>query len=46
MTYHLVVVRPFGGFRRGDLIFDSAAISKIMAGAEAGSVVRVSGKEG
>ena len=46
MTFHLVVLRPFGGFKRGDMIADSAVIAKILAGPEAGFVVRVSGKEG
>ncbi len=45
MIYHLVVLKPFSGFKRGDLIFDSAAVAKILAGPEAGFVVRVSGKE-
>lgn len=46
MNYHLVVLRPFGGFKRGDVITDRAVIEKIMAGPEASFVVRVSGGEG
>ena len=46
MTFHLVVLRPFGGFKRGDVIADSAVIARIVGGPEANNVVRVSGKEG
>ena len=46
MIFHLVVLKPFGGFKRGDMITDSAVITKIMAGPEASFVVRVSGREG
>ena len=46
MTYHLVVLKPFAGFKRGDVITDSAVIARITAGPEASFVVRVSGKEG
>ena len=45
MVFHLVVLKPFGGFKRGDVITDSAAITRIMSGPQAGFVVRVSGKE-
>jgi hypothetical protein len=41
MTYNLVVLRPFQGFLRGDVIKDAALITKILAGPEAGFVVRV-----
>jgi len=44
MAFHLVVLRPFGGFKRGDVITDSATISRILAGAEKNFVVRVSAK--
>ena len=45
MTFYLVVLRPFAGFRRGDAIVDAAAVATILAGAEAHFVVRVSTKE-
>jgi hypothetical protein len=45
MKVHLVVLKAFAGFRRGDLITDSAAIMKIQASPQAGFVVRVSAKE-
>lgn len=46
MVFHLVVLKSFAGFKRGDVITDSGAIAKIMAGPQASFVVRVSGKEG
>jgi hypothetical protein len=46
MTYQLVVMKPFAGFKRGDVIKDAAIVQKILAGPQAGFVVRVSaGKE-
>jgi hypothetical protein len=45
MTFQLVVMKPFQGFKRGDVIADAAAINKILAGGQAGFVVRVSAKE-
>ncbi len=46
MAYHLVVLKPFLGFGRGDVIKDAAAVQKILTGPQAGFVVRVSaGKE-
>ncbi len=45
MTFQLVVMKPFQGFNRGDVIVDAAMINKILAGPEAGFVVRVSAKE-
>jgi hypothetical protein len=44
MTFHLVVLRPFGGFRRGDVVTESAAIAKILAGPEKAFVVRVNAR--
>ncbi len=44
MTIQLVVLKPFQGFNRGDLITDVAQIAKILAGPEASFVVRVSAK--
>lgn len=46
MTFHLVVLKPFGGYQRGELITDTAAVEKILAGPQASSVVRVMAKEG
>jgi hypothetical protein len=45
MKFHLVVLKPFQGFGRGDVITDAATINKILAGPQAGFVVRVSAKE-
>ncbi|MDD2878014.1 MAG: hypothetical protein PHT60_13555 [Acidiphilium sp.] len=41
MTIKFVVVKPFGGFKRGDVITDAAAIAKILAEGQGQSVVRV-----
>jgi hypothetical protein len=41
MTIHLVVVRPFDGLARGDVVADPERISSILAGEHAGAVVRV-----
>ncbi|MGC9268995.1 hypothetical protein [Acidiphilium sp.] len=41
MTIKFVVVKPFGGFKRGDVITDSTAMAKILAEGQAQSVVRV-----
>jgi len=46
MNYQLVVLKPFEGFGRGDVIKDAAAVQKILAGPQASFVVRVcAGKE-
>jgi hypothetical protein len=45
MKFHLVVLKPFQNFKRGDVITDAATINKILAGPQAGFVVRVSAKE-
>jgi hypothetical protein len=29
---HLIVVKPFGGFKRGDIITDQGSITKILNG--------------
>ncbi len=42
MTFHLVVLKPFDGHSRGELITDARAVEKILAGPQAGFVVRVS----
>jgi len=41
METHLVVVRPFTGFARGDVIVDASRISDILRGEHAAKVVRV-----
>lgn len=41
MNMHLVVVRPFAGFARGDVIVESARIAEILKSEHAASVVRV-----
>jgi hypothetical protein len=41
MTIKMVVVKPFGGFKRGDMVTDPAAMAKIVADGHAQSVVRV-----
>lgn len=41
MTVKLVVVKPFPGFNRGDVITDEAKISAVMTAGHAQSVVRV-----
>jgi hypothetical protein len=41
MDMHLVVVRPFGGLARGDIVTDTARIAKILNCEHACSVVRV-----
>ena len=41
MKFHLVVVRPFAAYRKGDVVSDAAAISAILAGGNAHDVVRV-----
>ena len=44
MQFHLVVVRPFGAYGKGDTITDSAKITEILAGENAHHVVRVAVK--
>ncbi|MDE2238456.1 MAG: hypothetical protein KGJ73_00830 [Rhodospirillales bacterium] len=44
MNFHLVVLKPFGSFKRGDMITDAATVQKILGSANAGSVVRVMAK--
>jgi hypothetical protein len=44
MAFQLVVLKPFAGYKRGEKITDTAVISKILAGPEAGYVVRVLAK--
>jgi hypothetical protein len=44
MEMHLVVVRPFDGLSRGDVITDSARIATILSGERAHYVVRVAAR--
>lgn len=44
MGMHLVVVRPFEGLSRGDLITDSARIAVILSSERAHYVVRVAAR--
>ncbi len=46
MQFHLVVVRPFAAYGKGEVVTDAAAISAILAGEHAHDVVRVSAKGG
>lgn len=41
MDIHLVVVKPFAGFTRGDVVADAARIEEVLKGEHAPSVVRV-----
>jgi hypothetical protein len=41
MDMHLVVVRPFGGFARGDVVTDTSHIAEILKSEHAYDVVRV-----
>ena len=42
MGFHLVVVRPFSGFARGDVISDPPRISEVLKSEHAHCVVRIS----
>lgn len=42
MSIRLVVVRPFAGFARGDIVADPVSISRILKSENAHCVVRVS----
>jgi hypothetical protein len=46
MKFHLVVLKTFAGYKRGDLITDTVMVEKILTGPQASSVVRVAAKEG
>jgi hypothetical protein len=41
MEMHLIVVRPFSGFTRGDTVTDEARINEILHSEHAACVVRV-----
>ncbi len=44
MEIHLVVVRPFDGLSRGDLVTDPARITTILSSERAHYVVRVAAR--
>lgn len=44
MEMHLVVVKAFDGFSRGDVITNSTRITIILGGAHARNVVRVAAR--
>jgi len=44
MNFHLVVLKPFGTYKRGSLITDAATVERILAGPQAAFVVRVAVK--
>jgi hypothetical protein len=46
MQFHLVVVRPFGPYAKGDIVTNAQAISDILAGENAACVVRVAAQGG
>ncbi len=46
MLFHLVVLKPFAGYSRGDLITDAAAVEDILSGPQKSFVVRIMQKEG
>ena len=41
MDMHLVVVRPFAGLARGDVVADAERVSEILKSEHASDVVRV-----
>lgn len=43
-AYRLVVVEPFGDYRRGDAITDTSTIKKILDSDSAGNVRKVKGE--
>jgi hypothetical protein len=44
MEIHLVIVRPFAGFARGDVVTDPARIISILSSENAHFVVRVAAR--
>lgn len=43
---HLIVVRPFGPYRIGDVVTEEKSIERILASEHAGHVVRITPPEG
>ncbi len=46
MSIRLVVLKPFGGFKRGDMIIDPTEVAKILSSSHSSFVVRVSSTGG
>jgi hypothetical protein len=46
MNIHLVVVRPFGTYAKGDIVTDANTIAAILGSESAANVVRVAVQEG
>lgn len=44
MNFHLVVLKPFANYKRGELITDVAVVESILVGPQASFVVRVAAK--
>lgn len=44
MSFHLVVVKAFAAYKRGDLITDTATIEKLLASPYTNCIVRVAVK--
>lgn len=44
MKFHLVVLKPFDVYKRGDMITDAESVQKVLAGPQASFVVRVSAR--
>lgn len=44
MNFHLVVLKPFQTYKRGDVISDAENVTKILSGPQATFVVRVATK--
>ena len=42
---HVIVVRPFGPYRVGDVLSDAETVARVMAGEHAACVVRISPPE-
>ena len=46
MEFHLVVVRAFGPYAKGEMVAEADAMAGILAGEHAGCVVRVAASAG
>ncbi len=46
MQFHLMVVRAFGTYAKGDLITDPDAVAAALGGENANAVVRIAAREG
>lgn len=46
MQFHLMVVRSFGAYSKGDVVSDADAIGAILAGENAAHVVRIAVMQG